>query len=65
MNVKKSSLSIRNSSPQEKITLRKKALRRAPYKLLLNLENSQVFRFSISTNVFGGDSSSPPAGKIY
>jgi hypothetical protein len=34
MNVKKSSLSIRKSLPKEKIAFIKKALRRAPSKLL-------------------------------
>jgi len=63
---------VKKGSPQSeelpqkgKITFFKKALRRAPYNLLLNLENSQVSSFSISTSVFGEDLSRKPAGEIY
>jgi hypothetical protein len=53
----RSSLSIRKSPPKEKNTFSKKALCRAPSKPFLNLQSSQVFSFSISTNVLGEDSS--------
>ncbi|AKB46480.1 hypothetical protein MSKOL_0703 [Methanosarcina sp. Kolksee] len=47
----------------------KKALRRAPSKLLLYLQKLRAFNFAFLilflTNVYGGDLSRPPAGKIY
>jgi len=51
--------------PIEKDHFYKKGPAAGSLETLLSLENSQVFSFSISTNVFGEDSSSPPAGKIY
>jgi hypothetical protein len=62
--VKRSSLKLESSFPKEKITFIKRPCEGLLI-TLLNLENSQVFSFSISTNVFGENLSSPPAGKIY
>ncbi|PAV12480.1 hypothetical protein ASJ81_06245 [Methanosarcina spelaei] len=64
MNVKKGSLQSQNPH-KGKDYFYQKGPAKGSLETLLNSENSQVFSFSISTNVLGVDSRSPPAGEIY